>query len=55
MFQDLTSLVVDLGSATSKIGYGGDDAPRLTPASYVSHYDSAMISEDHSAYHIGDK
>ncbi len=55
MFQDLTSLVVDLGSATSKIGYGGDDAPRLTPASYVSHYDSAMLNEDHSTYHIGDK
>lgn len=45
MFQDLTSLVIDLGTARSRIGYGGDDAPRLTPASYVSHYDNSMISE----------
>ena len=42
MFQDLTSLVIDLGTATSRIGYGGDDAPRITPPSYLSHCEHAM-------------
>lgn len=37
MFQDLTSLVVDVGLATSKIGYGGDEAPKIYTPSYVSY------------------
>ncbi len=36
MFQDLTSLVLDIGTYKSKIGYGGDDAPKLITNSYVS-------------------
>jgi actin-related protein len=35
MFQDLTSLVVDIGTAKTKIGYGGDDAPKLITSSYL--------------------
>ena len=54
MFQDLSSLVVDLGSSHSRIGYGGDDAPRLTPASYVSYYNGEMASEGQE-YRVGDK
>jgi len=45
MFQDLTSLVVDIGTAHTRIGYGGDDAPKLMPHSYVNLYGSAMQSE----------
>ena len=36
MFQDLTTLVVDIGTAYSRIGFGGDDAPKLMPHSLVS-------------------
>jgi actin-related protein len=35
MFQDLTSLVVDIGTLKSKIGYGGDDAPKIMCNSFV--------------------
>ena len=35
MFQDLTSLVVDMGLSTTKIGYGGDEAPKIFTSSYV--------------------
>lgn len=55
MFQDLTSIVVDLGTAKTRIGYGGDDAPRLMPHSYVSRDTSAMSSEQDSDIRIGDK
>ena len=55
MFQDLTSIVVDLGSYKSKIGYGGDDAPKLTPYSYLSRCESEMQEEGGSGYRIGDK
>ena len=36
MFQDLSTLVVDIGTQRSRIGYGGDDAPKLMPYSYVN-------------------
>ena len=55
MFQDLTSIVVDLGTHLSRIGYGGDDAPKLTPYSYISQFSSAMTEEASSDYRIGDK
>lgn len=55
MFQDLTSLVVDIGTARSRIGYGGDDAPRLMPASFVSSCGEAMHEEGKNPYFIGDK
>lgn len=55
MFQDLTSLVVDLGTAYSRLGYGGDDAPKLMPHSLVSTHSSAMQEEDHSGLRVGDK
>ena len=42
MFQDLTSIVVDMGTQRTRIGYGGDDAPKLTPYSYLTHFPSAM-------------
>lgn len=55
MFQDLTSIIVDLGSSHTRIGYGGDDAPRLTPHSYVSQSASSMNSEGEGEYRVGDK
>lgn len=36
MFQDLTTLVLDIGTSKSKIGYGGDDAPKLMVNSFIS-------------------
>lgn len=54
MFQDLTSLVVDIGTNKSKVGYGGDDAPKLITNSYVSKNNS-MDVEGSSKYIIGDK
>ena len=35
MFQDLTTLVVDVGTFSAKIGYGGDEAPKIVCPSYV--------------------
>jgi actin-related protein len=36
MFQDLTSLVLDIGTYQSRIGYGGDEGPKIIAPSYVS-------------------
>lgn len=36
MFQDLTSLVLDIGSYQSRIGYGGDESPKIIAPSYVA-------------------
>jgi actin-related protein len=36
MFQDLTSLVLDIGTYQSRIGYGGDEAPKIVAPSYVA-------------------
>lgn len=55
MFQDMTSLVVDIGTARSRIGYGGDDAPLLMPHSLVSTYHEAMHDADHPRFNVGDK
>lgn len=55
MFQDLTSIVLDLGTSRTRIGYGGDDAPRLMPHSYVARDLGAMNSEQESDFRIGDK
>lgn len=55
MFQDLSTLVVDIGTQRSRIGYGGDDAPKLMPYSYVNSYGSAMQEEGKSQYSVGDK
>ena len=54
MFQDLTSLVLDIGTYKSKIGYGGDDAPKIIANSYLSR-NSSMDVEGSSKYIIGDK
>lgn len=54
MFQDLTSLVLDIGTHKSKIGYGGDDAPKLITNSYISR-NNEMDIEGYSKYLIGDK
>jgi actin-related protein len=35
MFQDLTSLIVDIGTNKTRVGYGGDDAPKIIASSYV--------------------
>lgn len=43
MFQDLTSLIVSIGTYSSKIGYGGDDAPKIMTPSYVGSSTNAMI------------
>ena len=40
MFQDLTTLVLDIGTYKSKIGYGGDDAPKLITSSNLSRNNS---------------
>lgn len=37
MFQDLTSLVIDMGLANTKIGYGGDEAPKIYIPSYIGY------------------
>lgn len=55
MFQDLTSIVVDLGTQRTRIGYGGDDAPKLMPYSYLSNFPSAMNEEGAPEYQVGDK
>lgn len=36
MFQDLTSLVLDIGTCKTRVGYGGDDAPKVVCSSYVA-------------------
>jgi actin-related protein len=37
MFQDLTSLVLDIGSYQSRVGYGGDEAPKIVAPSFVGY------------------
>lgn len=54
MFQDLTSLVLDIGTHKSKVGYGGDDAPKIIANSYVLN-NTSMDVEGQSKYVIGDK
>ena len=54
MFQDLTSLVLDIGTYKSKMGYGGDYAPKIISNSYVSR-NSSMDIEGSSKYIFGDK
>jgi len=54
MFQDLTSLVLDVGTFKTKIGYGGDDAPKIIANSYVSR-NTSMDLEGNTKYLIGDK
>lgn len=43
MFQDLTTLVLDIGTYQSRIGYGGDEAPKIIAPSYVC---SATVMEE---------
>lgn len=54
MFQDLTSLVLDIGTLKSKIGYGGDDAPKIIANSLISK-NSSMDVEGSGKYLVGDK
>ena len=54
MFQDLTSIVLDIGTYKSKIGYGGDDAPKAILNSYLIK-NTSMDVEGHQRYLIGDK
>lgn len=54
MFQDLTSLVLDIGTLKSKIGYGGDDAPKIISNSVISK-NSSMDVEGTEKYLVGDK
>jgi actin-related protein len=37
MFQDLTSLVLDIGTYQTRIGYGGDEAPKIVTPSYIAY------------------
>ncbi len=55
MFQDMTSLVIDVGTWRSRIGYGGDDAPLLMPHSYLSSWGESMRDADSTQFQIGDK
>lgn len=36
MFDDLTSFVVDIGTHSARLGYGGDDAPKIIAPSYIT-------------------
>lgn len=36
MFQDLTSLVIDIGTYQSRIGYGGDESPKVVAPSFIA-------------------
>lgn len=54
MFQDLTSLVFDIGTLKSKFGYGGDDAPKVISNSFVLR-NTSMDVEGSTKYTIGDK
>ena len=54
MFQDLTSLVIDIGTYKSKIGYGGDDAPKIISNSYLLKNTSMDVEGQHR-YLVGDK
>lgn len=55
MFEDLTSLVVDIGTHHTRIGYGGDDAPKLMPYSYLTYNPTNMEAEDSHKFLVGDK
>lgn len=46
MFQDLTSLIINVGTYSTKIGYGGDDAPKIMTPSFIGRLPSEMIPED---------
>lgn len=37
MFQDLTTLVLDIGTHSARVGYGGDEAPKLDCPSKVAY------------------
>lgn len=52
----LAALVVDTGSATCKVGFGGDDAPRAVFASIVGRpkYPGAMVCMEHREFIVGD-
>lgn len=54
MFQDLTSLVLDIGTLKSKIGYGGDDAPKIISNSNILK-NTSMDVEGQNKYAVGDK
>lgn len=36
MFDDLTSFVIDIGTHSAKLGYGGDDSPKIICPSYIA-------------------
>lgn len=55
MFQDLTSLVADIGTFKTQVGYGGDDAPKIICSSYVSRFADSMDRQDRPKYSVGDK
>lgn len=53
MFQDLTSLVIDIGSYQSRIGYGGDEAPKIVCPSAVAY--SAVMDKSERKIMAGKK
>ena len=53
MFQDLTSLVLDIGTFQSKMGYGGDEAPKVVAPSYVT--SQAVMDESEKKVLAGKK
>lgn len=48
MFQDLTSLVVDIGSFSTKVGYGGDECPRIVTSSCLA--EPVSMGEDRELF-----
>lgn len=52
MFQDLTSLVVDIGNFTTKVGYGGDEAPRIVTSSCLA---EPVSMEEDREFFVGTK
>jgi len=52
--EDITSVVVDIGSLNARAGYSGEDTPRIVMSSRVGSAPNSMDIEDQYKYHIGD-
>ena len=50
--QDLSSIVADVGSLTTKAGYSGEDTPKHLVPSFVGRISQGMQEEGTSAKHL---
>ena len=53
MFQDLTTLVLDIGTCKTRIGYGGDEAPKVDVPSQIAY--AAAMEESEKNIKAGNK